>query len=163
MPLLGQLTVRTKQGQTITVGGLERATSERLHGKLHGRVEELLNNEAAKKAISLAPEIINLKDSIAASLSPVQYIRRSHAADMTIATEKLKEQLDERSRRKLNSDAGQALQWLELATDPDALEKKRTDLNESFLEAGRASRRRSHQGHAEERTHRRAGEKHRDG
>ena len=49
-PLLSQLTVQTKQGRTITVGGLERSTSERFHQQLHGRVEELLNDKAARKA-----------------------------------------------------------------------------------------------------------------
>ena len=139
LPLLGQLTVRTKQGRTITVGGLQRSTSETLHQQLHDRVEELLNDEAARKVISLGPEIINLKDSVSASLTPDRYIRRSHTVNMTIATERLKEQLDERSRKKFNSDAGQALQWLELATDPDELEKKRTALNESYLNAAVAA------------------------
>ena len=102
LPLLSQLSVQTKQGRTITVGGLERSSSERLHRQLNDRVEELLNDEAARKAISLTPEIINLKDSVSASLSPDRYTRRSHTANMTIATERLKEQLDERSRKKLN-------------------------------------------------------------
>ena len=133
LPLLGQLTVQTKQGRTITVSGLERSSSERLYTQLNDRVEELLNDEAARKAISLAPEIINLKDSVSASLSSDRYTRRSHTVNMTVATERLKEQLDERSRKKLGTEVNQALQWLELATDPDALERRRTVLNESYL------------------------------
>ena len=85
LPLLGHLTVRTKQGRTITVGGLEPSTSERLHTQLHDRVEELLNDEAAKKALAIGPEITSLKDSITESLAPDRYIRRSHAVTMTIA------------------------------------------------------------------------------
>ena len=84
LPLLGQLTVRTKQGRTITVGGLERSSSERLHRQLNDRVEELLNDEAARKAISRTPEIINLKGSVSASLTPDRYTRRSHTVNMTI-------------------------------------------------------------------------------
>ena len=84
LPLLAQLVVRTKQGRTITVGGLDRATSETLHTQLNDRVEELLNDEAARKAISLAPEIINLKDSVSASLTPDSYTRRLHTVNMTI-------------------------------------------------------------------------------
>ena len=135
LPLLGQLTVRTKLGRTITVGGLERSTSERLHEQLHGRVEELLNDEAARKVSTLGPEITSLKDSITESLSPGWYIRRSRTVNMTTATERLKEQLDKRARKKLRADVEQALQWLELATEPAALEGKRTALNEAYLEA----------------------------
>ena len=134
LPLLGQIIIRTKRGQTITVGGLERSTSERLHRQLHERVEELLDDEATGKAATLSPEIINLKDSVAATLSPEQFTRKSRATDMTIATERLKAQLDERARTKLGGDASQALRWLELAAAPDALEERRAALNQSYLE-----------------------------
>ena len=99
----------TKQGQTITVGGLERSTSESLHSQLHSRVEEILNDVAAKKAIILGPEITDLRDAITSHLAPDRYLRRSHTAGMTPSVRKLAEQLDERARQKLNADAGQAL------------------------------------------------------
>ena len=89
LPLLSRLTVLTKQGRTITVNGLERSTSERLHSQLQNRVEEILNDEAAIKATTLGPWIADLRDSIASQLTPDQFIRRSHAADMTQSTEKL--------------------------------------------------------------------------
>ena len=94
LPLLSRLTVLTKQGRTITVNGLERSTSERLHSQLQNRVEEILNNEAAMKTATLGPRIADLRDSIASHLTPDQFIRCSHAADMTQSTEKLAEQLD---------------------------------------------------------------------
>ena len=37
LPLLRRLTVLTKQGRTITVNGLERSTSEKLHSQLQNR------------------------------------------------------------------------------------------------------------------------------
>ncbi len=103
LPLISRLTVFTKQGRTITVGGLERGTSERLHSQLHSRVEEILNDEATRKANTLGPQITDLRDSITSYLAPHRFIRRSHATDMTQSTEKLKQQLDERSRQKLSS------------------------------------------------------------
>ena len=130
-----RLTVLTKQGRTITVNGLERSTSERLHSQLQNRVEEILNDEAATKATTLSPRIADLRDSIASQLTPDQFIRRSHAADMTQSTEKLAEQLDERSRRKLTAEAAQALRWLESTTEPGNLEGTRAALNERFLDA----------------------------
>ena len=133
--LVNQLTVRTKQGRTIAVNGLDRTTSERLHQQLQNRVEEILNDEAARKANALEPEIIGLKDSVAAFLTPGRYLRRSHAADMTRAAGRLTEQLDERSRQKLSTEASQALRWLESTTGAEALEGTRTALNEAFLEA----------------------------
>ena len=135
LPLLSRLTVLTKQGRTITVNGLERSTSERLHSQLQNRVEEILNDEAAMKATTLGPRIADLRDSIASHLTPDQYIRRCHAADMTQSTEKLAEQLDERSRRKLTAEAAQALRWLESTTEPGNLEGTRAALNERFLDA----------------------------
>ena len=135
LPLISRLTVFTKQGRTITVGGLERGTSERLHSQLHSRVEEILNDEATRKANTLGPQITDLRDSITSYLAPHRFIRRSHATDMTQSTEKLKQQLDERCRGKLSSDASQALRWLESATNAEALEGTRAALNETFLEA----------------------------
>ena len=135
LPLLSQLTVLTKLGRTITVNGLERGTSERLHSQLQNRVEEILNDEATRKATTLGPRIIDLRDSIASQLTPDQFIRRSHAADMTQSTEKLAEQLDERPRQKLTTEGRQALRWLESGTDPEALEGTRAALNETFLAA----------------------------
>ena len=135
LPLVSRLTVLTKQGRTITVNGLERSTSERLHSQLQNRVEEILNDEAVRKATVLGPQITDLRDSITSYLSPDRFIRRSHAADMTQSTVKLRQQLDERARRKLNTDASQALRWLESTTNAEALEGTRTALNETFLEA----------------------------
>ena len=79
--------------------------------------------------------ITDLRDSITSDLAPDQFIRRSHTAGMTRSTEKLIEQLDERSRRKLNTNASQALRWLESTTNVEALEGTRAALNETFLEA----------------------------
>ena len=61
LPLVTRLTVLTKQGRTVTVSGLERSTSERLHSQVQNRVEEILNDEAARKATILGPRITDLK------------------------------------------------------------------------------------------------------
>ena len=81
--LFNQLIVRTKQGRSITVNGLDRATSVRLHSQLQIRVEEILNDEASRKATALDPRITDLKESTTTFLTPDRYIRRSHAAEMT--------------------------------------------------------------------------------
>ena len=134
LPLVTRLTVLTKQGRTVTVSGLERSTSERLHSQVQNRVEEILNDEAARKATILGPRITDLRDSITAYLAPDRFIRRSHASHMTQSARQLAEQLDERSRRKLTTEAGQALQWLESTTEPTTLEGTRAAQNETFLE-----------------------------
>ena len=64
LPLVTRLTVLTKQGRTVTVSGLERSTSERLHSQVKSRVEEMLNDKAARKATTLGPRITDLRDSI---------------------------------------------------------------------------------------------------
>ena len=131
LPFLNQLTVRTKQGRTISVGGLERGTSERLHR----RVENTLNEAAARKATAVTPQIFSLRDHITTSLTPDRYIRRSHAEAMALAAGKLNQQLDGRAREKLAADAAESLRWLEATTDPGALETTRAALNQSYLEA----------------------------
>ena len=133
--VVNQLTVRTKPGRTITVNGLERGTSEKLHSQLQNRVEEILNDEATRKATALSPRITDLRDSITSFLAPDRFIRHSHAAHMTRCTKELAEQLDERSRQKLTAEGKQALRWLESATNPEALEGTRAALNETFLAA----------------------------
>ena len=135
LPLLNQLTVLTKLGRTVTVNGLERGTSERLHSQLQTRVEEILNDEATRKASALGPRIADLRNSITSCLAPDWFIRHSHAAYMTRSTKELAEQLDERSRQKLTTEGKQALRWLESATNPEALEGTRAALNETFLAA----------------------------
>ena len=109
LPLLSQLTVLTKLGRTITVNGLERGTSERLHSQLQTRVEEILNDEATRKASALGPRITDLRNSITSFLAPDRFIRHSRAAYMTRSTKELAEQLDERSRQKLTTKGKQAL------------------------------------------------------
>ena len=131
LPFLNQLTIHTKQGQTISVGGLERGTSERLHR----RVEKTLNEAAARKATAVTPQIFALREHITTSLAPDRYIRRSHAEAMALAAEKLNQQLDGRAREKLAADAAESLHWLEERTDLGALETTKAALNQSYLEA----------------------------
>ena len=85
-------------------------------------MEEILNNEAARKATTLGPRITDLRDSITAYLAPYRFIRRSHVSYMTQSARQLAEQLDERSRRKLTTEASQPLRWLESTTETVALE-----------------------------------------
>ena len=83
LPLVTLLTVLTKQGRTVAVSGLERSTSKWLDSQVQNRVEEIINNEAARKATTLGPRITDLRDSITAYLAPYRFIRRSHASYMT--------------------------------------------------------------------------------
>ena len=140
-----------QQGRTITVNGLERSTSERLHSQLQNRVEEILNDEAVRKATVLGPQITDLRDSITSYLSPDRFIRRSHAADMTQVHSETETAVGRKARRKLNTDASQATRWLESTTNAEALEGTRAALNETFLEASVPMVPRCHQRHAEER------------
>ena len=135
LPVANRLAVLTKQRQDISINGLARSTSQDLYTELFNRVDELLNDETAKKALTIATEIAALRDSVTASLTSDRYIRRSHAEAMTQAAADLHQQLDERTRRKLATQSTESLQWLDHATDPDNLEAVRAGLNEQFLQA----------------------------
>ena len=47
--ITNRMTVQTKQGRSISIDGLDRATSQALQAQLHARVVELLNNEAGQQ------------------------------------------------------------------------------------------------------------------
>ena len=134
LPLLNRLTVLTKQGRTITVNGLDRNSSQALYTTLWVRVNELLNDEAAAKARALAPEIADLQETITSLLIPEHYIRHSQAQEATDAVQRTAEQVDDRTRQKLDSIASDALEWMEATTDPEDIERFRNELNETFLE-----------------------------
>ena len=134
LPLLNRLTVLTKQGRTITVNGLDRNSSQALYTTLWVRVNELLNDEAAAKARALAPEIADLQETITSLLTPEHYIRHSQAQEATDAVQRTAEQVDDRTRQKLDSIASDALEWMEATTDPEDIERFRNELNETFLE-----------------------------
>ena len=102
LPVANRLTLLTKQGQDISINGLDRSTSQELYTELFNRIDELLNDEAARKALSLGSEIAALRESIMASLTPERYIRRSQAEAMTHATANLLQQLDDRTREQLD-------------------------------------------------------------
>ena len=134
LPLLNRLTVLTKQGRTITVNGLDRNSSQALYTTLWVRVNELLNDEAAAKARALAPEIADLQETITSLLTPEHYIRHSQAQEATDAVQRTAEQVDDRTRQKLDPIASDALEWMEATTDPEDIERFRNELNETFLE-----------------------------
>ena len=85
LPVANRLAVLTKQGQDISINGLDKSTSQDLYTELFNRVDELLNDEAAIKALAIAPDIAALRDSVTASLTSDRYIRHSHAEAMTPA------------------------------------------------------------------------------
>ena len=134
LPLLNRLTVLTKQGRTITVNGLDRNSSQALHTTLWARVDELLNEEAAAKARALAPEIASLQETITSLLTPKHYVRHSQAQEATDAVQRTTEQVDDRTRQKLDPIASDALEWMKATTDPEDIERFRNELNETFLE-----------------------------
>ena len=134
LPLLNRLTVLTKQGRTITVNGLDRNSSQALHTTLWARVDELLNEEAAAKARALAPEIAGLQETITSLLTPKHYVRHSQAQEATDAVQRTTEQVDDRTRQKLDPIATDALEWMKATTDPEDIERFRNELNETFLE-----------------------------
>ena len=98
--MANRLTLLTKLGQDISINGLDRSTSQGLYTELSNRINELLNDEATRKAVALAPEIAALRESVIASLTPERYIRRSQAEAMTQATADLHQQLDDRTREQ---------------------------------------------------------------
>ena len=134
LPLLNRLTVLTKQGRIITVNGLDRNSSQALHTTLWARVDELLNEEAAAKARALAPEIASLQETITSLLTPKHYVRHSQAQEATDAVQRTTEQVDDRTRQKLDPIASDALEWMKATTDPEDIERFRNELNETFLE-----------------------------
>ena len=134
LPVANRLTLLTKQGQDISINGLDRSTSQELYTELSNRIDLLLNDEAARKARSLAPEIAALRESITASLTPERYIRRSQAEAMTQATTDLLQQLDDRTREQLDPRSTESLHWLDHATETDNLESVRSQLNQRFLQ-----------------------------
>ena len=160
LPVANRLTLLTKSGQDISINGLDRSTSHHLYTELSTRINTLLNDEAARKAVAAAPEIADRRKSITASLTSERYIRRSQAEAMTLATTDLHQQLDDRTREQLDPQSTDSLQWLEHATDADNLESVRSQLNQQFLQLTAPS---VHEGHAQLRPHRRAGRKHRSG
>ena len=103
--LINRLTVQTRQGQTITVNGLGRETSERLYTQLRSRVGWILDDEASRKAQAIGPDITHLSDSIRTLLSGERYVRHSHSVLMRESTMKLLQRLDKRARQKLAPDA----------------------------------------------------------
>ena len=129
------LKILTKQDNRISINGLNRSTSQKLFTEVFNKVDDLLNEEAAQKALTIAPEIAELQDSITASLTPDRYIRHSHAAAMTQAAANPHQQLDDRSRQKLDAQTTESLRWIDQATHPDNLEAIRTTLNEEFLQS----------------------------
>ena len=133
--LINRLTVQTRRGQTITINGLGRDTSERLYTQLRSRVRSIRDDEASRKAQAMGPEITHLRDSIKTLLSGGRYVRHSHSVLMRESTMKLLQSLDKRTRQKLASDARQALLWLEATTEPSTLEDSRNRLNAIFLES----------------------------
>ena len=62
--LINRLTVQSRRGQTITINGLGRDTSERLYTQLRSRVRWILDDEVSRKAQAMGPEITHLRDSI---------------------------------------------------------------------------------------------------
>ena len=133
-PIVTTITVLTKDKQTIAIGGLQRSTSEAFYEHLHTRVDELLNDETARRAIDLSPQLIGLRELITSQLAPDRFTRRSHADRMRESTEQLTAQLEQRTRQKLASRAIEALDWLESTTSSEALEQIRKTLNESHLQ-----------------------------
>ena len=134
LPVANRLTLLTKQGQDISINGLDRSTSQELYTELSNRIDQLLNDEAARKARSLGPEIAALRESITASLTPGRYIRRSQAEAMTQATTDLLQQLDDRTREQLDPQSTESIRWLDQATETDNLESARSQLNQQFLQ-----------------------------
>ena len=134
LPVANRLTLITKQGQDISINGLDRSTSQELYTELFNRIDEILNDEAARKALSLGPEIAALRESIMASLTPERYIRRSQAEVMTHATANLLQQLDDRTREQLDPQSTESIHWLDHATETDHLRSARSQLNQQFLQ-----------------------------
>ena len=135
LPLANRLTVLTKEGHQISLNGLDRSTSQALHTSLAARVQDLLNDEAAKSALSIAPEIAALYETVTESLKPTRYMRSTHAEGMAQATATLQASLDDRTRQKLDIRYAASLQWLDQTTDRLNLEKARTRLNEEILQS----------------------------
>ena len=131
--IINRMTVRTKQGRSISINGLDRTTSQALQAQLHVRVEELLNNEAASDADTLGPEILTLAEQASALLSTDRYVRHSATVELTDAVHLLGQKIDSRTRQKLEGTVQQALNELEADADAEALEKRRQELNETFL------------------------------
>ena len=134
LPVANRLTLLTKQGQDISINGLDRSTSQDLYTELFNRIDQLLNDEAARKARSLTPAIATLRESITASLTPERYIRRSQAEAITQAITNLHQQLDDRTREQLDPRSTESLQWLDHTTETDNLESLRSQLNQQFLQ-----------------------------
>ena len=134
LPVANRLTLLTKHGHDISINGLDRSTSQELYTELFNRIDQLLNNEAAGKARSLAPEIAALREFITVSLTPKRYFRRSQAQAMTQAITDLHQQLDDRTREQLDLRSTESIQWLDHATETDNLESARSQLNQQFLQ-----------------------------
>ena len=134
LPFLNRLTIQTKQGRTITINGLKPSTSRPLYDVLWRRTDVLLNEEATTKAHSLSPQIQTLKESLTSLLSPQQFIRNSHALEVTAQVSHIAQQADDRTRQKLAPNSAQDLAWLEATTQPEAIYRLRTESNETFLE-----------------------------
>ena len=131
--IINRMTVRTKQGRSITINGLDRATSQALQAQLHTRVEELLNNEAASDADTLRLEILELAEKANALLNTDRHVRHSATVEFRDAVHLLGQRIDSRTRQKLEGAVRQALNELEAAADAETLEKRRQELNEAFL------------------------------
>ena len=131
--ITNRMTVKTKQGRSITINGLDRAASQILQGQLHARVQELLNNEAASNADMLGPDILTLAEQTNALLSADRYIRHSAAVELRDAIHLLGRKIDSWTRHKLDGPVRQALNELDAAADAETFEKRRQELNEAFL------------------------------
>ena len=135
LPVGNRLTFLPKQGQEISINGLSKPSSQKLCTELSNRVDELLNDEGARNALTIAPEIAGLRESVTESLTPDRYFRRSRAEAMTQAATKLVQKLDDRTLSKLDGQSRESLRWLDHATDPVNLEKVRASLNDRFVKA----------------------------
>ena len=96
LPLLNRLTIQTKQGESITINGLERSTSESLYARLQNRVDEILNDEATTSALAIGLEITAFKNSITALFTCPKYLRHSHTQEVKDAAGRLTRGLDSR-------------------------------------------------------------------